>query len=666
MRFLIIAFILTISICGYSKPNTCNKYFKDPKIKTASEDSSARSGILMHGEHWVDLILAQTGSIQKRRLKAFKEITEQILAALQKGAFDTINEKIDGSPSIVLGFDSTNQFFVAYKGHFSKKDQTLLTHLSEAKKIYNRSEQLQNIFTQLFQTLEARMKTLPEHLKAYVFQGDLLFVEGDSKRILTDTGVQITPNLVTYTLSEHHPLFSAVRSARIGFVLHTVGKKSLDGKRVLADDVSNETALQEIVQHLSSPDIFAIDSLRHNVRLEQPIPLETQSTVRTKIQEIEKLTESLTPEFINLWGGDLLAQLRVYINTGLRPPNTGGIFEAIAKNQTVAPKQFSLDFQAWLRTRSQPALDRKLQSILESHSEALNSALQAYFLAIEIQSQLLPLISESFVSKLGEGIESEGIMLKTEDTVVKLVDRLNFTLKNNQKWNRNVLPSLEKLPHPFNTWKPGDRFVLMKGQPVHPGHIQMIREASTTGRVFVIASDKEPFLEADKWTQLKATDTKTQLKNHDYTYVFSKALRAQILKTGLKGHNVEVVVVNPNFFWKYVETAQSMRLDGQVALIVGEKEISENRYTEQAQSLAANLILEPQPLQENGVSGTTIRKLIRIAALGTLAERTNARAELDAIYASVIPAPTTRLQIIRQLIKEWKLVDEKAQQLLQN
>jgi hypothetical protein len=98
----------------------------------------------------------------------------------------------------------------------------------------------------------------------------------------------------------------------------------------------------------------------------------------------------------------------------------------------------------------------------------------------------------------------------------------------------------------------------------------------------------------------------------------------------------------------------------------GEKEISENRYTEQAQSLAANLILEPQPLQENGVSGTTIRKLIRIAASGTLAERTNARAELDAIYASVIPAPTTRLQIIRQLIKEWKLVDEKAQQLLQN
>lgn len=44
----------------------------------------------------------------------------------------------------------------------------------------------------------------------------------------------------------------------------------------------------------------------------------------------------------------------------------------------------------------------------------------------------------------------------------------------------------------------------------------------------------------------------------------------------------------------------------------------------------------------------------------------SARAELDAIYASVIPAPTTRLQIIRQLIKEWKIVDEKAQQLLQN
>ncbi len=97
-------------------------------------DSSKPAGIIRHGEHWADLILSQGGSSDPRYLRAFDESARSLLEQARAGSFARVNEKIDGSPSIVLGFTADNRPFVTYKGDIGmiKGEPRLVTSEQEA------------------------------------------------------------------------------------------------------------------------------------------------------------------------------------------------------------------------------------------------------------------------------------------------------------------------------------------------------------------------------------------------------------------------------------------------------------------------------------------------------------------------------------------------------
>lgn len=623
----------------------------------------------MHGEHWVDLILAQGSSQEGRHLKAFSELAESLLISARAGRMTQVNEKVDGSPSIVVGFTSKNEPFVAYKGHFSKKTgQSLVTKDTNTDEVFKRSEGLKRIFSVLRDELGPALAEQLEIFRNSIFQGDLLFVEGDNRRIVEDDKVIIQANSITYEVPSSHPYFNDLQQARVGIVFHTVGERRINQDGTLSAETSAaENQLREFVLKLRRQNIFVIDPFKDSITIARSHPLtnNTESTVRLMLHDMKKRMQTLTPSFTQAWNSKYESLFRVFFNSGLRPPNTGGIYREVAEGKDIDIDKVILGFRIWTLSREDAGLQADFTTFAEKENTSLRALLQSYIDAIRIQSLLLPSLKEAFASKLGGG-DSEGLMLKTSDTVVKLVDRLAFTLLNNQRWNRGGdIKPLENFPVPFNVWNPQAVYVVLKGQPVHGGHIEMIKTAVRNNpgkKVYVLLSNKEPNLEATEWRGLGISDTKKKLQEKEYTYIFSTEFRRKILEQGLKKLPVEILVQEPFTFWSHLRSAKAAGLEGQVQLIVGDKEIQEQRYALQQQELSTVFQLQSVDLQLNGISATRVRESLRKAVLGSEAEKSESFAMLSEVYG-FIGNQVTRRRLINQMMKEWKMVDELATKL---
>lgn len=639
-------------------------------------DTSLKSGILMHGEHWVDLILRQAGTDDPRPLKVFEETLSQLLTAIHTGQLDQLNEKVDGSPSMVFGFDSKGKAFVAYKGHFTKKAQALVRSPEEAELHFKRSEALKNIFAVLFAAAKDPLNKVKRKFKNYIFQGDLLFVKGDERRQVTEDAVTIQANAVAYRINKDHDFYEPLKNAEAGVVFHTIGERIVekDGRvsvKALMDTDKEEKLVREFAKAINDTKIFSMHPWREKVKIgsaAEMSPQQLATEVGTRRILIRQQLENLSAEFRTSWRTDFEIKWRTFFNSGLRPPFDGGFYKEAAIGNPVNTRHWITQFSYWLKGRQEDKLAEKFEIFYAEYEKELSGLIEAYAAAVAIQYKIQPFLKEAYVSKLGGGTV-EGLILKTEDSIVKWVDRLEFTLLNNATWNRGgqqaSVQDLSLLPSPFNDWKANSPFVVMKVQPIHTGHIQMIREATANNpnqKVYIIASDKEADLAAKEWRHLKATETKKDLQNQNYTYVFSQKFRKQLLAEGLKGIDAEVVMINPGYFWSYLRTAKALDLPGKIKLVVGEKEITEGRYALQVQELGSHFELQAIALKENGLSATQVREALKAAAIGDKSEKPQAMLVLDKAF-SYLPR-LARKRAIKEAIKQWNQLDEVAQTLI--
>ncbi len=649
-----------------------------PQTTTVTKDDSLKSGILMHGEHWVDLILRQAGTDDPRPLKVFTETLQQLMEGVRSGHLGRINEKVDGSPSVVFGFTAKGKPFVAYKGHFTKKEQTLVTTKEEAENHFKRSPALKAIFSTLFAAAEGPLKKTKAKLKKYIFQGDLLFVKGDDdRRKVSDQEVRIEANSLAYVIHKDHPFYEALKNADAAVVFHTVGERVVEGDgrlnvKAMTETSKEEALVHEFAQGVNSQTLFAMDPWRDNVEVKADAKVsasQVSKEVEVKLALIQKNLANLSSEFRDSWRKDFEPKWRTFFNSGLRPPFDGGFYKEASSGEPVNVEHWIEQFGHWLKSRSEDALAEKYDAFVSDHKKELAGLIEAYAASVAIQYKIQPFLKQASTSKLGGG-EVEGLILKTEDSIVKWVDRLDFTLRNNARWNRGgqqaPVQSLETLPQPLNEWHPDASFVVMKGQPIHAGHIEMIRKAVALNpgkKIYIIASDKAPNLEATEWKKLKATDTKKDLQEQKYTYIFNNEFREQLLRAGLKDVDAEIAIVNPGFFWSYVRTAKAQSFPGKIKLVVGEKEVTEGRYTLQLQELGEQFELLSIPLTQNGLSATQVRNALKTAVLGNRTEQLQAMATLDQAFG-YLSNDIERRQAIQEALSQWKKLDEVAQSLI--
>src|SRR5262245_57382600 len=260
-------------------------------------------GLVSHGEHLADFVL--TGNV-----KPYARFVRRLTTQIGEGRLRDVNEKFDGSPSIVLGF-STKGPFVAYKRELERKKgpQRLVHTPAEAQALFRRSPALAKAYASLIEhTREAMAGLQGTDLEGLVFQGDLLFSEGSDRKTVSDDRIIVRPNQVSYEVGRDDPDFGRLSEAKVGFVIHTIGKRMIgtDGRIGIrpASRAGQRDQLERFVERLGSKQVFALHPLRPEIALERPSgtpPLDDAraGALLRRIQAIDRLS----PAFFEEWHG---------------------------------------------------------------------------------------------------------------------------------------------------------------------------------------------------------------------------------------------------------------------------------------------------------------------------------------------------------------------------
>lgn len=119
--------------------------------------------------------------------------------------------KYDGSPAVVFGHNPENKkFFVASKSAFNVNPKLNYTHAD----ILKNHGHAPGLMEKLHSALNHLKKIVP---KTGVYQGDLMYTEGDKKE--TKNGVSFTPNTITYTAKGEKA--DKIRKSKLGVIVHT-------------------------------------------------------------------------------------------------------------------------------------------------------------------------------------------------------------------------------------------------------------------------------------------------------------------------------------------------------------------------------------------------------------------------------------------------------------
>lgn len=638
-----------------------------------------QQAILKHSTHFADLVLYGAASPTGAEANEMRRIIISLVGQIKIGTFDRVNEKMDGSPAIVFGFNEKELPFVAYKGRINGTGKNLLfTNEAEVREHYSPDNPLCAIFSDCANTILPALNPLKSRFKNYLFQSDLLFTEANGAKNREGGAIVIKANRagIAYRIEPEHQEYEKINEARLGLVVHTVSKREIDlvSGTLRATSINDDEAIEQVSRAVSSKDIYAIHPWRTQVPVAKGATLtqDLEAQVGLLLGNIEQTLASLSPQFREAWQ-KALRHLQVFFNGDLYPPNQGGIYRLAASAEAFEFTKFTKELDRWLKSREKgrdPKSGRALRPqpksirlnqiapLLKEHRPEFKAVLESYFGAIKVQCLLKPFMTELYRSKLGGG-PAEGIMIGQ----VKLVDRLDFTTKNFSVDRRpRRFSDRRELPKPLNRWQPQAAFFIAKLQPPHIGHVAAIRQAvkMLQGRpLYVLASDKAPNLKADHWRKLGVAPTKRELKSQSYTHPFSLTLRRRILSAAF-GKDVRIHFVNPAAFWEHLRRAEELELPGKITLIAGTKEVAARRYTSQLETYASRLEIMPIQMQAAGISATSIRRAVAKLSKG---DNPQAARLLDK-GLSFIDDRKARAKIAQALIREWAAVSRLADPLL--
>ena len=640
-----------------------------------ADRSALRSGLVSHSEHAVDLILVQGALPGDQLVQSFSAVCRQLVSGLARGSLG-INEKIDGSPAIVLGFTADNRPFVAYKGGIDRKTrQQIFTCTTDVERAFKEEDPRRALYGALVKNVLPAMNKVPAPLRRFTYQCDRLFHAGDTRMTVTDDAVTFTPNTVTYKVSADHPLYRRCADASVALVGHTISICTHDPKtsRIEPSAHYDPESLQAFLQAIDGKDVLALHPY-HEVRIPSSRRAELGHEIEPALARLSDYMANVSEEFRSLWATAILPSFRKFINSSVHPGRDGGLFSMAAEGARFSPAALIRRYRA-LHNETYAALERgdpskrgagilvrNLKIARNQHGESFEALLNAYYEAIKIQRRIDQVLKPAIGSKLGGG-PVEGIMLSEGDIFVKWVDRLDFTRKNNENNERGRgdggrWREMETLPAPFDVWKPGAVVLPMKLQPPHAGHIQMIREvkAKYPGReVIVLASDKQANLAADHWKALGLAETKHELAAGIFTHPFSIELRRELLQTAI-GDDCTITVTSPSIFRDYLRRAREAGETQPVVLAVGAKEKKSGSYDGDLKTYKGLVRPHYVSPKEGGISGTAIKRALR--------DGEHADPALLELALSYINDNTLRQSYIDRMMAEYRSAAERAAEVL--
>lgn len=166
-----------------------------------------------HMEHLEDLVFNEGVNGTRKAINFLRDLRDMLAGHSDKKISRTV--KWDGAPAVFAGIDPNDgKFFVAKKGVFNKNP-----------KVYKTPEDVKadtsgDLQSKLLIALSEFSKL---GIKSGVYQGDLMFTEGDvaKEKIDGESYYTFQPNTIVYAVPVNSDLGRQISRAKIGVVWHT-------------------------------------------------------------------------------------------------------------------------------------------------------------------------------------------------------------------------------------------------------------------------------------------------------------------------------------------------------------------------------------------------------------------------------------------------------------
>ena len=332
-----------------------------------------------------------------------------------------IGLKWDGAPGLTAGIDPTSgNFFVGTKSVFSKKVPKVNFTNSDIDKFHGGQGELAD-------KLKLALKLLPKIWKGKgVFQGDLMFTPDQKSKETIDgeSLLMFRPNSISYAVPLDSDLGKQINSAKLGIAMHTrYTGKTLPEMSASFDVSKNEFKENKDVwfddDNLTDISGALFDSKDTKImynHLKNVKRISVKS--RISISKLQKSSKGLIMELLRFDNNE--------IKKGLGIKNS---------------KKYFTDFTEWLIKEKKIKLksfntikEKELRSKLKTESKDWEIIIEFIAQTINIKEKIVIQLNKikqlkTFV-KTDSGFKvvgQEGFTAISDDKIVKLVDRLEFT-----------------------------------------------------------------------------------------------------------------------------------------------------------------------------------------------------------------------------------------------
>lgn len=389
--------------------------------------TESRTGIT----HIEDLIFVEGYNGAKTAISTLAKIADELGVGSQEVTGLTV--KWDGSPAIFAGTDPEDgKFFVGTKSAFAKKVPKRIKSTKDLNKYYGDKEAVD-----LRRKLEYAFKYLRTLDFDTVMQGDLMFTAEDLKTATIDGERYLIfrPNTITYAVPANSKLANEIASKKLGIIWHT----RWDGGDTLTDMTPSPAGRVDLG---TSPNVWQDDATYKNYTGIATLTKAEYNRVKQYIVKTTDLLQSIgvsgfhnvlaNKEFSNTILPFVNARIRAGKHAGSAKAFMDEFVEFYKEKVLAGADQLSEPFRA-KRTEK---INLKLRFVRE-HKDTIYKMVQLYDLLNTLKLILFKKLSRidsmKTFKQTDNGFEvtnPEGFVAVSEDGVVKLVDRLEFSRLN--------------------------------------------------------------------------------------------------------------------------------------------------------------------------------------------------------------------------------------------
>ena len=273
-----------------------------------------------HMEHIEDLIFNDGVNGTRQAILFLRDLRDMLAGNSKSGVSATV--KWDGAPAVFCGIDPRDgEFFVAKKGIFNKNPKVYKTPADV------KADTQGDLQTKLLLCLQHLPKL---GIKSGVYQGDLMFTQGDLQKETIDGQKYLTfhPNTILYAVPEKSA--AEIRRAKVGIVFHTTysGNSFENMRASFGKNIATKFK--------KTADVWAQDANYKDLSGNATFTAKQTNDVTAILSQAGKLFNRMKASTLNDISSnpELLLRVKTFNNTLIRAgrrPNTASLVNSLVK-----------------------------------------------------------------------------------------------------------------------------------------------------------------------------------------------------------------------------------------------------------------------------------------------------------------------------------------------